>query len=279
MARGRLIGPRMASGAFYKKRPGVTNPRTKRTVLKPATTALVKRVLRNQLETKYVASNGTFAPKGNFVPNANNIIMLPPVYQQTVVASTNVREGDIIQPTKFTMSGFCRFNSAYNFGTNFPALSVYIKLFWVTPKDIKDSFLTPNLTPGFLENGTPDPVQWTSGVYSSLNTYLPVSKNLYTVLKTKTIKLVKNQGAPVSNPAAPVTSDTPNVAYNGDCIPWSMSMTVPRLKYMLDASFQPSNFCPLMFAVAYIPGVDFDAAALGGSLAVDYQSQLWFKDA
>ena len=277
MAPLRLIGPRRANGTFYKKRPAVRKPRTT-TMPKQASVKLIKKILKSQIETKYCASSGTYAPKGSIVPSSMNILMLPPVYQQTTVGSTNVREGDYITPTRFNMSGFVRYNNAFGL-TNFPANSVYVKLFFVTPKDIKDSFLTPNLLPEFIENGTADPVNWTSGVYSSLNSFLPVCKQLYTVLKTKTIKLVKNQGTPINNPASPTTTDTPNVAINGDCVPWSISLKVPRLKYVLDASFQPTNYCPLMFAVAYIPGIDFDFQGLGGSLAVDYQSQLWFKDA
>ena len=270
------IGPRLQSGSFYKNKKIIK--RSKKYIRRSkSTVALIKKVLGRQIETKYVASSGTYAPKGSIVPNAMNILMLPPVYQQTTVGSTNVREGDYITPTRFNMSGFVRYNNA--FGPNFPANSVYVKLFFVTPKDIKDSFLAPNLLPEFLENGSADPVNWTSGVYSSLNSFLPVCKQLYTVLKTKTIKLVKNQGVPINNPASPSTTDTPNVALNGDCIPWSVSLKVPKLKYVLDASFQPTNYCPLMFAVAYIPGVDFDFQGLAGSLAVDYQSQMWFKDA
>lgn len=268
----RLIGPRRASGAFYKKRPAVRNPRTKARPM-AASVKLIKKVLNQQLESKYVAFQSAPAKVvGNITPTASYIAITPPVSLQTTVASNNVREGNIIRPTK------ARVDINFWFGnvTDNKCRTVFIKAIFATSKSVKalPTTVVPNtLSNGLLESGAADPVPWVSSV-GALQAYYPICKDNYTVLKTQTIKLVTNPGDPVGSGSSPYVSNT------SDRKSISFSWTPPTLKYDLDADTFAGNHAPMMFLVAYSPGFDFDAdASLAGTVSYQYQSCMTFKDA
>jgi len=262
-------GKRVARRRAPAKR--TTSARTRR----GNTTALIKRVLRSQLETKY-CTNVQDVPTpiiltGHITPATDAMLMLAPVPIQTGTASSNVRVGDSIQPVKATTSGFVYFNNiAGDVGK-----IVYVKIFMCSPKDIKDYALVSGLQNAMLENGTSDPVPWTAA-QQEVQQYLPVAKSLYSVLKTFTFKLTKQPGNPIGASGGNVC----NVGGSNDRVAFSYSWKPPTLKYSLDNSTFPTNHAPLMFAVCYSPGFNYETdASLSGSVSISTVNQLWFKDA
>lgn len=269
----KLIGPRRPSGAFYKKRPAVRKPRA----AKITSVQLIKRVIRGQLETKYVTNlRDQGLPQyvtltGHITPSTDAIQMLSPVPIQTGTASSNVRMGDTIQPVRATTSGFVYFNNI----ANDVGKVVYVKLLMCLPKEIKDYALLNDLQANLLENGSADPVPWTAAGQEA-QAYLPVSKSLYTVMKTKTIKLTKVQGNPIGSSG----TDPCNLGGNNDRVAFSYSWKPPTLKYSLDSVNFPGNYAPVLFAVCYSPGFNYETdASLVGSVDLSVMNQLWFKDA
>ena len=241
------------------------------------TTELIKRVLNRNIETKYVAEQPGNYVNGNTIdgditPIANYHAMLPQVTQQTTQATSNTREGDSISPIRATVSGHVFFAPAFENPGN---LVVYVKLFFVTAKQVR--FL-PNavtdLPTGLLEAGLPDPVPWQSA-QGSLQQYFPVCRDNYTVLKTKVIKLSKNDGFPIGAGAG---GQTTNIGM--DRVPFSFSWRPPKLKYGKDADVYPQNHAPVMFAVAYCPGKDYNADLfLHNSVRWNWQMSMSYKDA
>jgi len=268
------------SSAFYKANRQMRKPKPKtkrvRKATVKATTAIVKRVLNRELETKYVAfQSPQFKIVGSINPQVSYYAITPPVAQQTGAASNNVREGNVIRPTS------ARIDVDIWFGNTDDSLTrvVFVKAFFVTAKSVKSlpTTVVPNTLPaGFLENGGPDPVQWVSSA-QQLQNYYPVCKDNYTVLKTQVIKLCENQGNPVGGATA---GDAPFPDGRSDRKHISYSWKPPALKYDLDADTFAGNHAPMMFLVAYSPGFDFDATpALSGSVQCQYQTKMSFKDA
>jgi len=244
---------------------------------KKATVALVKNVLNRSLETKYVAEQpGNFVSgytvPGNITPVGDYHFMLPQVLQQTTQATSNTREGDVIEPIRARISGHVFFAPQFENPGN---LVVFVKLFFVTAKQVKHLPNAPtDLPSGLLEAGLPDPVPWQSTV-GSLQQYYPVCKNNYTVLKTKVIKLSKNAGPAVGSATS---GDSTNIGM--DRVPFSYSWTPPKLKYAKDADTYPQNHAPIMFAVAYCPGFDYEANLfLHNSVRMNWQIDMSYKDA
>jgi len=244
---------------------------------KKATVALVKKVLNRSLETKYVAEQAAnflngYIISGSITPSTDYHFMLPEVFQQTTSATSNTREGDVIEPIRARISGHIFFSPNFEVTSN---LVVFVKLFFVTAKAIKHLPNAPtDLPEGLLEDGGVDPVKWDTAD-GSVQSFYPVCKENYTVLKTKTFKLSKNGGIPVGTSTA---GESTNIGM--DRLPFSYSWTPPKLKYALDADKYPSNHAPIMFAVAYCPGYDFDAnSSLTNSVRMSWTLDMSYKDA
>lgn len=239
---------------------------------KKSSVALIKRVLNNQLETKYVAQQfqlAGFAIPGQITPSADYHLMLPDVAQQTTPATSNTREGDKIEPVRAKISGHVWYdNNDIDTGN-----IVFVKLFFVTPKNIKSANQVAGISDGLLESGTADPSSWTAA-RQDLQAFFPVCKENYTLLKTKTFKFVKNGGVPIAQGVGAM----PNIGM--DRYKFSYSWKPPTLKYDTDASQQPTNHLPLMFCVAYSPGYNYTTdASLVGQVLMNWNVEMSYKDA
>jgi len=255
----------------YRRRLAAAKRRPRRP--RKSQVSLIKKVLRNQIETKYVASQSSVAGvyvKGSINPPADFLSIFPPVLQQTSVGSNNVREGDVIQPMRAKLSGHVYFAQAFEQLGNVVA---FVKIFLVQAKRVKYLPLA-NYPVGLLETGASDPQPWSSSS-GSQQSYFPLSKENYTVMGTRTVKLSKNVGLPVGSSS---TGDQPNIGM--DRVPFSFSWKPPTLKYADDADQFPQNHAPIMFAVAYCPGFDFDAnQTLQNSVKINWTCDMYFKDA
>lgn len=254
----------------YRRMAGLV-PTRSRSRPKPLV-ATIKRVLNRQLETKYVATQvqlAGFTIPGQITPTADYHLMLPDVAQQTTPATSNTREGDKIEPTKAKISGHIWYDNLDTIVGNI----VFVKLFFVTPKNIKSANQVAGISDGLLESGTADPSSWTAA-RQDLQAFFPVCKENYTLLKTKTFKFVKNGGLPIGN--------QPDSGANigRDRYAFSYSWKPPTLKYDTDASLQPTNHLPLMFCVAYSPGYNYTTdASLVGQVKMNWNIEMFYKDA
>jgi len=230
-------------------------------------------VLNRALETKYIAEQvqlAGYAIPGGINPTVDFHYLLPTCNQQTGAATSNTREGDQIEPIRARVSGHIWYDNLDTVVANY----VFVKLFFVTAKSLK---YLPNastdLPNGLLENGSDDPIPW-NAAGQDLNAFYPVNKENYTVLKTKTFKLVKNGGLPIG--AQP--GDMPNIGR--DRYPFTFSWTPPKLKYALDAAKYPQNHAPIMFAVAYTPGYNYTTdASTVNQVKMNWNLEMYFKDA
>lgn len=244
---------------------------------KKSTVNLIKRVLNNQLETKYVAQNvapGGSAVKGFCAPNNDALTIVPDVKWQdsTTGASSNTREGDQIEPVRATIRGHLWFNPALENQNTSKIL--FVKMFILQSKTIKASYAKSGLDGGWLEDGTANPVQWLSPTLD-FNAFYPVAKQNYRVLKTQTFKFVKNVGLPIGD----ITNgNSPNI--DVDRKVFSYSWKPPTLKYGDDAKVQPNNHYPFMVLVAYAPGLDVETTdELKQAILYDYHTEMYYKDA
>lgn len=251
---------------------------------KKATTALIKRVLNRKLETKYVAQQifvGGTPVKSQCTPAADAVTILPNVAIQTTNATNNVREGDEIQPIKATIRGHIWFNPRLDDIPNQEYSKIlFVKMYIVQAKAVKTAGNVGSLPAGFLMNGTANPVSWVSSA-EDLQSFYPVAKQNYTLLKSQTFKFVKNLGKTVGDITTTVgTASNPN--FDVDRKVFSYTWKPPTLKYNVDTDLQPQNHFPMMFIVAYSPGYDLLNVAnpyLDKALLYDFNTEMYFKDA
>lgn len=270
----------MTDTAAPRRRPYPARRRryVRRRVSTRATTAVVKRVLNRQLETKYVAQDneGTgLVINSSITPPLDAITILAPVAFQTGPAESNTREGDQIEPIKASVRGHIWFNPVPADIPNQEFTKIlYVKMFIVQSKTIKSAVLRSNLDGGLLENGSANPVSWVSSALD-FQTFYPVSKQNYTLLKTRTMKFVKNYGKTQGDTAV---ASQPNI--NMDRKTFGYTWKPPTLKYANDAQIQPTNHYPIMFLVAYSPGIDVGATDwLEHALLYNYRTEMYYKDA
>jgi len=235
---------------------------------------VIKRVLNRQLETKYVAYqehgiDGGLTVPGNIIPTTDAHSLLPPLAQQTTVASSNTREGDKIEPTRAT------FNiNLWLSNDSVDVKTIYVKLFLMTCKTLKNvEQIVASAPDGMFENGSPGPVNWVANS-QALQQYYPVCKENYTLIKTRTFKFMKNYNIPIGGTA------NPNVTGMTDRQSFSYSWKPPVLKYSPDEALYPTNYAPVFYAVAYSPGFNVDTfGALQNSVRMEWQTSLTYKDA
>lgn len=234
----------------------------------------VNAVLNRKLETKYVAENisaGGSAVKGFCAPNVDALTIVPNVAIQTGTATSNTREGDQIEPVRAKITGHLWWNPL---NEQSASKIIFVKMFILQSKTIKASYAQGALDGGWLEDGTPNPVQWLSPTLD-FNAFYPVAKKNYTVLKTRTFKFVKNVGNAIADTTA---GNSPNL--NVDRKVFSYTWTPPTLKYGDDAKTQPNNHYPFMVLVAYSPGLDVESTLeLKQSILYDYHREMYYKDA
>ena len=254
---------------------GLAPARTRRSRPSKPLVATINRVINRKLETKYVATQvqlAGFTIPGQITPTADYHLMLPDVAQTAGQSTSNTRFGDKIEPTRAKISGHIWFDNLGSDDAD-PGAIVFVKLFFVTPKNIKSASQAAGISNGLLESGTADPSSWTAA-RQDLQAFFPVCKENYTLLKTKTFKLVKNGGLPIAN-TRPASTNIGKDRYS-----FSYAWKPPTLKYDTDADLQPTNHLPLMFCVAYSPGYNYTTdASLVGQVKMNWNIEMFYKDA
>lgn len=246
-------------------------------VTKPLQNA-IKKVLYRQLETKYVAEqvqlSGYVIP-ADITPNIDFHTMLPKLSIQGATATNNQREGDTVMPIRARIAGHVWLDQS-------PAVAkiIYVKLYMVTPKAVKSNQTigttnpNSNLPDGLLDDGTQDPVKWFA-TGQDLQSFYPVNKENYTVMKVFNFKFANNGGGPIGQAVGASTNTGCSDRYS-----FTHSWTPPKLKYALDADKYPTNHNPIFFAVIYSPGFNCGTdASLTGAVKMNWNLDMSYKDA
>lgn len=288
MPRGRpqtLIGPRRASGAFYKKRPA---PKKKLTtkgakLTKPVKSA-IQRMIYGAQETKYVVAGLVNANVYNtcrtkLVPAGVTTFNYLRTAMPTIVNS-GTQTNDLIGAKCKIMSLKTVFH--FNLDTaNAVSQDIMVKVFFLQSRNVKNYSVAFNgLTGGnLLRTGNAGEEDWVpaTGVDSRFLNQLPINKLSWTGT-SKTFRLSKNGGT-LNNQttgAVPVLGNgiasydfTHNWKANGKTLRYDEG----------DGSNYPENYLPLIGIVAWYPdGTPVGAQDTVMPVNVTFSSHLWYKD-
>jgi len=156
-----------------------------------------------------------------------------------------------------------------------PSVSVYVDLFFLTSKTIKDYHLNAQILTDKLMNvgdGTNAPYDGTS-----FTAMYPINKTLYSVIKHKRIKLQKSDNNPNQ---LWTTGEEPSSSTSYYSTEFSIKIPVPKkLKYRDSTQAWPTNYYPFMCAGFHATDQNGDTALLSAPLRIQAQSHLYFKDA
>jgi len=193
--------------------------------------------------------------------------LLPPV---GVGTNDYQRVGNVIQPTSLVNK-----IKVCMVGRSVPSCSVYVDLFFLTSKTIKDYHLNASILTDKLMNvgdGTNAPYDGTS-----FTAMYPINKSLYNVIKWKRIKLQKSD----KNPNQLWTSgEEPSSSTSYYSTEFSVKIPCPKkLLYRDSTQAWPTNFYPFMCAGFHATDQNGDTALLSAALRIQAQSHLYYKDA
>ena len=237
-----------------------------------AVTALVKREVRAEIQTKYVANNLNY----NYAIGQTAVV---PSYLRKIIPDLGQgvgdfeRIGDRIRPTKLRT-----FFSFYVDPAHDPNNSGewYVNLIVLSSKQIKYYPDLGNLTAGTLlkvgDGNTQDP-NVSSQDNLAFADHMPVVPELWTVHHRSRTLMRKNAGFMVNNN----TVSTP-MTYGHTCLLKTVTIKAPVLKYTnIDAS-PPTNFAPTWIAwITNSSGVTMNND--GPLVYCGVRSEMYYKDA
>jgi len=259
----------------YKKRK--TQPKRYAKKSKNPFVAKVQKIIRRNLETKYVRETIASEPAttlwNSTISGTADWYRCLPLVGRGV--QSHQRDGDHIQPTSLTM------NWSFRFATEDEnTRDIFVVLYVLHSKSVKD-YLTNNaggaLSANFnqyLDNGN-DTTTYFAGTW--VDSQKPINKENFTLLHKKVIPLIKGSGVPNGSGVVPSARGmyTHERSVRATC-----SYTIKNLPTLLysDVSLaRPSNYAPV-WAVGYYYG-DGTAADTGtGILDVAMDAHLYFKD-
>lgn len=187
----RLIGPRRPSGAFYKKRPTVKNPRVKG-VSKTAAAAvrkIAKAVVKRETEDKYVSTQGAVLFNSSITSSSECYPMIPQITEGT---GDFQRIGDKVRGKYLYIKGYLQYNLNYlEFSTGNQYLPpVTARVMILSQKNVKvgndvsTRIDVAHLLKDNVGTGTARP--YNGGLLDNL---APINKDLFKVHMDKKIKL------------------------------------------------------------------------------------------
>lgn len=257
----RLIGPRRQSGAFYKRRPAVKNPRA-RANAKVATVGKVKRMIGKNMETKFVTRDLEINTTHNSqISGPDMLPIIPTVNQGT---DDWQRVGDTIRPTKLTIRGVISMDRT-NVSSNQVLL---VRVLVLEPRNAKtyavsvpqyatyaNALLKPN-----QQTGTPT-VPFVGNTYE-LN-YKP-NLDLFKVLYDKVFRIA---------PTADGVEQNPN-----SVVRWSKNLKIPKVFNYIDGTNLPVNSNPF-YCLGYVYADGTGPDVLTTKIITQTQATLHYKDA
>jgi len=239
--------------------------------------ALVKKVVRGQAETKYVADQYD-KNQAAALPNvfslatlgAGALRFLPMIPRLSQGTDDNERIGDSISP-----SG--KVKTTLNFAINDDvsgSQQILVTIYYGTTKDRKTwENVNPLSTAQFLDNG-----DGTNGspTFTRVSAMSPVQKDLVSFKKLQFV-LSKAQGTTGGD------AGTGNFAANSGRSYRQITLThaaPKKLKYSVGNDVYPVNYAPGFYiSLAYADGaVPVSEAHLNGLVNVTARTHMWFKD-
>lgn len=226
----------------------------------------MKRLVSQTEETKYAASQ---IVTNSIVPLSSLIApigMITPVFQG---ATSNRRIGDKLAPTKMTTKFHFFFDRAFT-----TTIDVTIALYVLTHKSFKSMagvLADPNVG-NVWDNGSGTAAVGWDTVNPLISEMLRVDPTVYTVLKKKQIRLIRNVG--LDNLDA-TPGNAPNIKQSVASYTYRHKK-LPKFKYDGGAGL-PSNYAPFFFAIAYRS--DGSGPITNPELPnMSVRSELYFKD-
>lgn len=239
--------------------------------------SLVKKIVRGQAETKYVADaydkNGVAALPAVWNLTALGIgaaRFLPMIPRTTQGVDDNNRLGDTISP-----SG--KIKTTLNFAINDDvqvSQQILVTIYYGVTKDRKSwDNQNPLSTAQFLDEG--DGTN-TSPTFNRQTAMLPVQRDL---VSFKKIQFVLSKAVGTTGGDAGTGNAAANAGRSFRAI--TLTHTPPKkLKYSVQNDTYPSNYAPGFFIqLCYADGaLPADAAHLDGIVNVTARTHMWFKD-
>jgi len=261
---------RLFKKKVMRKRPAARKP------LVTTVTRVVKAVNRRQLETKYVARNGTdnqavsatAATPAQFVPITTLV---------TQGTDDHQRIGDSIRPI------VCKAHFTFYFGTSSQNNEDLLVNFWIVrSRSAKGPQQVASLTGGnFLKLGTGnnvDPVNPSQPSQLTLVSQYPLNTDAYIPLMHKKFRMRRgignSAGVNTANEVAPTgtaaSEDLRTISFSWKPAVWNFDATIaaPWTNY-------PTNECPL----ALIWATNADGSGGTTSLVYGLRTECYYKDA
>lgn len=262
----------------------------------------VKKLVAQPLETKYTAdwtkyiSGGTLASLIAFPVN-NSIVsggastmawnLIPASYQAVttggagqVVSAGNLRVGNKISDITIRNDFQFYINPALS---NYPTVDATVKLFIVRAKQLKNNYNVTSLpVGGLLDSGNGASVDWpnSSPNDSKMAEMFPVNREQFTVVKTYSFRIAKNQDAQTGGVGAGCSPnmDSAHARTISHTYKHKSNFIYPDENLYTGSIYPPlpNNFSYMAFCVVY----DTNTGTLpASSVLVNSRSHMWFKDA
>lgn len=257
----RMIGPRRPNGSFFKKRPATRKPRPAKAT--PGLTKVVKAIINQQEETKYIRSEVLRATQFNSqIASASECYGVMPAIGLGVAPYQRV--GDKITFSHGRVDFHLGFSQADTTARDITAVVYMLRCKSVRAARLSGSIPITNLLEG---GGVPS----TSFDGTISNAQLTVAKENFQVLTRKVVHLQK-----VDTTDVLVTSQNANSSAK-----FSIPIKVnKKLSYddTLDGSYASNDY--VFFCVGYYyNSPDHVPDVLGTALLITATSHVWYKDA
>jgi len=254
MGRGRPITGRRPTAGRRNRRYGRKAAGGRRGRGQSSLVRLIKSVINNNVETKHVGGIVENAGLHNaFISSADLFGVLPPLTQGVDAFE---RIGDKIKPVSLRLKGCLSFN-----GNVTSASPLVIKLYvlqWKPQRDSVSGFASVPVAQLLDAGGS-----LTSFDGSAIRAMLPINKNDFDVLATRTFKI----------------SDSANENHKCETASYSINVPLPsRLLYQAGGRTSPSNFAPFM-CIGWFYEDGATPAAEDAFVYNTTHAMLYFKDA
>jgi len=266
----------MYKSKFKPKRVGARKsaPRTSKPKTAKAVVSLVKSVLANEIETKFVSTTVANTAFNSEITNADIITILPPLQQ---LDSSNVgaawqRSGTKISPKSLTL------NCQWQLTPVARSTAVVVHYFILTSKIFKSMNSISGVQMGrLLRTGAASLAEPFNGYIN--NTFLPINDQEFNVIKRGHFVLQKNTGTVQDDTTA---GNQPLV--NPVCKIMKFKIPLPaKLTYDQDGGLPrtvvyPNGYAPfLVFGYTHQDGTVPDM--LNQDVTLTARSNMWFDDA
>lgn len=270
----RMIGPRRPSGAYYKKRPATRKPRVLTKPAKKQVTAIVKRAIAAENETKFCSDVPANQVESNSsIVLADMIRCLPKLVQDEGKGAAYQRLGTKVSPK--SLSVHCNVSLTADL-----TRSMAVTVFWFILESKRYKNLDDALTLAPIDRlmRTGNGQEYFNFDGDPMVANLPVNTTEFRVIRRGTFNLSKNTGTVQDNTDV---GNQPIVHQVGHA--WTVRIPTPkRLVYEQDEDaprtvYYPNNFAPFLVC-GYIHQDQSLPDRLNLDINVSARTSLWYDD-